>query len=708
MLASHALLAPVFTISGLAFLAIVLAILLQRRGDSTLPLTNSLPYLGLFALLQGLAQWVNMISSLEGDGVNPDPLQEVLKAVLLGGSHLFLLWFGVDLLSRFRRDLRWARVALVLPLLMWVVASAGLVQWPPLQPYSWPNVVDATARYFLVLPGGILAVWGLHRHKRVFDDLGMPGTAQDCILAGVFLLSYTLLNGLITPPLPFFPASFANHHNFLLTIGVPVQLFRTFFAVGFALFVLRALRAYQEDMQRRLREAESERWAAQQEALDAQRRVEEQLRSWNVDLERKVQERTSELARRQLESEALYRVGMEIAADLKLDSILQSVVENSRSIIGADLAMAGLVDEGGHTIRLRASAGTRTDELGRLEMRVGEGLAGRVVATGEAALVADYLADERINHLPEVDAAVKAEGLRAHLAVPMKMGDEVTGVLSIASRSGRKFGQGDLWLLARLATLTAIAIQNSRLHERAQLAAVLEERERLSREIHDGVAQTLGYIGLISRAAQDRLERGRTGRVQDDLTEIERAAYHAYCDAREDILGLRVSSYGGRGLVSALRAYVARFNQQCGLDVRIAAHGSWPEVLPEETESQLVRIAQEALSNVRKHANATRVSIELSVQDGYGEVAVQDDGRGFDVARCGNPGATRSDGKARRTPGNCFGMQTMRERAEAIGGELLVRSAPGSGARVAVRFPMAGAPALQTPAAGPEVMAGWR
>jgi nitrate/nitrite-specific signal transduction histidine kinase/TRAP-type C4-dicarboxylate transport system permease small subunit len=685
MLAVHALLVPVFLISGLAFFAIVLAIMLERRGDSDLPLTDALPTLALFALLQGLAQWMSMYSINSAAFAGPE--LRISVAILLAGSHLFLLWFGADLMSRFWQDEARARRVVLVPVIAWAACTALLAWGLGLPAGDWPLLADATSRYLLVLPGGFMAVWGLYRHRSAFEQLLMPRIGRDCIWAGGFLTLFVLANGLVTPELPFPPASVANYHQFHELTGLPVQLFRTVFVVGFALFVLRALRAYQEELHRELDAADRGRLLAQQEALEAQRQVDEQLRTWNETLERTVKERALQLVRRQLEAEALYQVGNEILSELKLDSILRSVAERSRLLIEADLASVALVDDDGERITLPASSGVRTEVFGRFTLRVGEGLVGRVVATGRDMIVEDYLASPDFRHVPEVDAAVAEEGLRAHLAVPMKHGNQVLGALAVACRGRRQFTESDRWLLDRLAVLTAIAIENSRLHEQAQMAAVLEERERLSREIHDGLAQSLGYIGMMVRAAQERLEAGRIKQVGADLEQIELVARDAYCDARESILGLRVSAYGGPGLVAGIREYVSRFRDQCGLDVRVEVDEGWPSALPQEYEMQLIRIVQEALSNVRKHAGARRVLVELLARDDRLEVAVHDDGRGFQL-RCDLAGASAARGGTSRPRRDCFGMQSMSERARLIGAELDVRTAPGEGTRVAVRLPL--------------------
>lgn len=210
---------------------------------------------------------------------------------------------------------------------------------------------------------------------------------------------------------------------------------------------------------------------------------------------------------------------------------------------------------------------------------------------------------------------------------------------------------------------------------RAQYAAVLEERERIGREVHDGLAQVLGYLKMMARGVESRLIAGQVEPARVDLQEMARVADDAYSDAREVILGLRVSKYGSPGLVPALGEYVRRFSEQSGLQATLEVAQDWPGSLPASVEIQAIRIVQEALSNVRKHANAQKVTISFTAAGRIAEITVRDDGRGFEPE-------TYLLGD-----GGHFGLQTMRERAQTVGGTLTVQSIPGQGTRVVIALP---------------------
>jgi len=233
-------------------------------------------------------------------------------------------------------------------------------------------------------------------------------------------------------------------------------------------------------------------------------------------------------------------------------------------------------------------------------------------------------------------------------------------------------------LLARTdrqnAELTALLAENVRLHEQVLDRAVLEERERIARELHDGLAQVLGYINTQTLAVKKLLQSRRIEEAIGELGAMGTVSRDVYADVREAIVGLRAVP---KGLVPAIREYLTRLPHPTGCTIELRALGDVDGVeLAPATEIQLVRIVQEALSNVRKHAAASHVDVIVEAHDGKIVVEVVDDGSGFDPQQLDRTGWPR------------LGIQTMRERALAIGGSCDVVSALGSGTRVLVRVPM--------------------
>jgi signal transduction histidine kinase len=223
-----------------------------------------------------------------------------------------------------------------------------------------------------------------------------------------------------------------------------------------------------------------------------------------------------------------------------------------------------------------------------------------------------------------------------------------------------------------MADLAAIEVQKGKLMQRDRLVAVLEERERLAREMHDTLAQVLGYLHLKSEVARTALNAGEQAKVHTELAEISSVSHEAYADVREAILGLRETVSPRRGFVAALREYAVKFSQQAGVPTQVEMRGCETLKLAPEAEVQLMRVIQEALTNVRKHSEARKACVSLDHQEGL-RITIEDDGKGFDP--------TVMDNDRDR-----FGLFTMRERVERVGGRLEIDSVPGGGTRVCVIF----------------------
>ncbi|HXF82506.1 MAG TPA: histidine kinase [bacterium] len=217
--------------------------------------------------------------------------------------------------------------------------------------------------------------------------------------------------------------------------------------------------------------------------------------------------------------------------------------------------------------------------------------------------------------------------------------------------------------------------ENARLQEQLQSVAMLEERERIAREMHDSVGQVLGYVNTKAQAVRALLEDGKPAQAQQQLAELEQAARAVYADLREAILSLRTTVGAGQRLLPALAEYVRRFSELSGVETTLSAEGP-PLEFPPTVEVHLIRIVQEALTNVRKHARARHAAVRLTSGPDGVVIAVEDDGVGI-AARSRAPQA-----------GSGFGLQTMQERAEAIGGRLTLRARPGGGTVVEVEVPV--------------------
>ena len=218
--------------------------------------------------------------------------------------------------------------------------------------------------------------------------------------------------------------------------------------------------------------------------------------------------------------------------------------------------------------------------------------------------------------------------------------------------------------------------QTRELAKQREYLAVLQERDRIAREMHDSLAQVLGLVALKARVVQDLLDGGDLPRAKSEIADVEATADAAYADAREAILGLRGAVKGGLRLVQVLDDYVRQFSRQSGLLASLEVVGDAPTSFGPSAEAQLIRVVQEALTNVRKHSMASRATVRFDVEPGYARIVVEDDGRGFVPSQRAAPA------------GAGFGLQTMAERVESLGGSLTIDSQPGLGTRVIVRLPV--------------------
>lgn len=209
-----------------------------------------------------------------------------------------------------------------------------------------------------------------------------------------------------------------------------------------------------------------------------------------------------------------------------------------------------------------------------------------------------------------------------------------------------------------------------------RVLATLQERERLARELHDGLGQVLGFVNTQSQAVREFLARGQADAAQACLKEMTDVARDAHADVREYILSLKTHPAGAQPFVPALREYLARFGQSAGIQVELAAEaGLDHRRFDPAVEAQLMRIVQEALTNARKHAQARKITVGFEAANGVLHVSVEDDGRGFETADA--PGEA----------GNHFGLRIMRDRAADVGGRVQVTSAPGRGTQVLIDMP---------------------
>ena len=278
---------------------------------------------------------------------------------------------------------------------------------------------------------------------------------------------------------------------------------------------------------------------------------------------------------------------------------------------------------------------------------------------------------------PVLLANVAGDGhdLLSAVAAPLVAENQTFGAMFLGSRQARTFTDDHVEMLMTMAHQIALAIRNAQLYAQVGQLAVIEERYRLSREIHDGLAQTLAYQSLQAERLDHLISSQRYNAALSELAEMRQTIRAAYVDVREAIDGLRLGIDEPDKLVARLADYVDEFARQTGIVATFSSEPPGLTVQP-ETGMQLLRIAQEALTNVRKHSHARNVQVALRASANEIELSVTDDGLGFrDAAQ----------------PGRVYhshGMATMRERAQSLGGSLTVATGPGQGTRIVVTTPI--------------------
>jgi signal transduction histidine kinase len=359
-----------------------------------------------------------------------------------------------------------------------------------------------------------------------------------------------------------------------------------------------------------------------------------------------------------------------IAALAAVDEVLQLIVDRVRPLVGAEYAALGIVDANGRIERFITSgmdSATR-ERIGHLPE--GHGLLGLIIRENRSFRIPDINSDPHRHGFPP-----NHPPMTSFLGVPVTFGTETVGRLYLTNKVGAsEFTEEDQNLVERFALHAGIAMANARLHERLRGLAIVEERERISKDLHDGIIQNLYAVGLSLEDVADELGDGHS----DMARRVERAidAIHlAIKDIRNFIFGLRPGLLEGVSLATGLNAIVEEGRHNTIIEIDLELPESLAEPPPVVT-SHLLAIVSESLSNVIRHSRATVARVAARSSDApvlHWELTIEDNGVGFD------PGGVAPLGHQ--------GLANTRDRATEVGGVLRVESEPGVGTRVVVRVP---------------------
>src|SRR5215213_214737 len=359
--------------------------------------------------------------------------------------------------------------------------------------------------------------------------------------------------------------------------------------------------------------------------------------------------------------ELIARVGQRIAAQLDPDELFTTTVAELHGRLGYDHASLFLLDTEEPTwLVKRASASHWVGNPVGYRISIERGIMGAAARQRRPELVNDITTDSRYVAVPGADE------LRAELAMPILLGDRLLGILDVAGVA--RLGQEDVTALQIIGDQLAVAIENARLAERGQQLAVLDERRRLARELHDSVSQSLFSMSLLAQVLPDLWEIDRA-EARAGLQQIRDLTRGALAEMRALVFELRPAALGDQGLAHALREQAASLGGRIGIPVDVDV--ARDPALPGPVEQAFFRIAQEALANAARHAQAQRVLVTLNGTAPV-RLAIADDGQGFLIEKIG-------EGR--------FGLISMRERAAAVGARLRVQSELGQGTEIVVEWP---------------------
>jgi nitrate/nitrite-specific signal transduction histidine kinase len=396
------------------------------------------------------------------------------------------------------------------------------------------------------------------------------------------------------------------------------------------------------------------------------------LKESYTDLERKVEDRTKRERQRAEQLRTINEVGRKISSIVNLDELLPYVGNLLRETFNYHNVNIFLLEPSSGKLALKALC--LSGQKGIIPVGVPleldeESIVGWVAQAGEPILANDVSEDPRYR---SVEALKET---KSELAVPVKIGNKVLGVLDIESKEVDAFGESDLYTAQTLADQLAVAIENASLYEETRQIAVMEERNRMAREIHDTLAQGFSGIILQLEAAEQTLGSDVSA-TERHLNQARSLARKSLAEARRSVWNLRPQALEQLPLVEAIKQEVDRFTQNTGVDARFGVFGATRD-LPPELETGILRICQESLTNVRRHAKATEVEVSLTFNESAVELCIRDNGVGFKSKAAGG------DEKKR----GAFGLISMRERARGLGGTLEVQSGRGKGTLVTVVIP---------------------
>lgn len=369
--------------------------------------------------------------------------------------------------------------------------------------------------------------------------------------------------------------------------------------------------------------------------------------------------------RQRRQADTLLQVASVVGSTLDLNEVLARILDQLRRVVEYDSASVQLLEEDGlKTIAAHGFANVQ-QVLGVI-FSPGEAPHYEVIAEGKPLTLADAPQRYPVFHRPPFSH------IHSWLGVPLRAQERIIGIIAVDRQQPGGYTEEEARLTTAFADQAALALENARLYQQAEQLAVMEERNRLARELHDSVTQSLYSLTLFAEVGRRAAEAGNLTQVVDYLIRLGQVTQQALKEMRLLVYELRASALEAEGLIGALQHRLDAVEKRAGIEARLEM-GQMMD-LPAPVEEGLYRIAQEALNNALKHAQASLVIVRIKADLEGAELEVIDNGQGFDPTQVHHSGG--------------MGLISMRERAGQLNGSLTILAKPGAGARVRINVPI--------------------
>lgn len=665
----------IYFLNGLAFWGLGLAAYLQAGRDVSHPLRKQMPWLAAFGFVAGINGWVEMFlttdSSLEIFAV-----LKIVRMILQPTTGLLLLIFG------------WRILARIIPLPAWVIYIPGVLVVPVTFVIAYASTtfvtpspieipIDIWSRYLLYLPGSIMAGIGFLRLWKEQKQVGNMDVSSLMLGAGIAFLFEAFVVGLVVPAAPYAPASYYNYNrvvtnafvgenmdllrpyglsawldytSVLEVTGLPIQFWRMISSFLVTLFVARGLNVFDATLQRQFQILQTERDHARETSFKAQLAARITAENW---------------------TNALVNISRRITELDDVDSILLYIVDISRRLLDSDFMGLALLSGEQSQLELKCFSDNTKTEVLKSSTPLKNPLVLHAINSDMS-----YRSVGNESSFAFTDACLfNDQSAQAIAVVVLKLDDLPIGALWVARFEHNLYSETDLIGLESLADQVEIAIKHGVMTSQLQTLSITEERARIAREMHDSLAQILGYLNLQIQALEVLNQQGNEQAIDKELQKMRAEVRTAHADVRENILSLRTTLSSEKGMIAAIEEYLGEFNYMTGIKVSFTNEIADDPLLSSIAEIQLVCIMQEALANVRKHAHSRHVLISISQigepDDQMIRMMIEDDGVGF----------ITTDQKGH------FGLATMKERAKSVNGDLIIHTTVGKGTQVICQLP---------------------